>query len=827
MGSSDSGGGGAGLVDTGVGSIVWVRRRNGSWWPGKILGPDELSASHLMSPRSGTPVKLLGREDASVDWYNLEKSKRVKPFRCGDFDDCIEKAEASLGMPAKKREKYARREDAILHALELEKQLLDQKYVNLGTASYSRYLNSSDSGTKDLATSSGTLDGGNGSLGNHEFREGHRKFESSIENDCSSIPVSLHRGDEHMNLEYDSSEVNPRRSGLLDYRHRKASTKHMSSPFPGSNGAHKAIVDLHALVFSDEGPFLGRHNDADGTEFINRKKRVLEVSLEESIAKRRDKRRPLPQVLESSAKLPGHSLRPDSDILSLTGGEHTGHDSHAKKSRTIYLPTDFNHLVDINGVPHDHLIVTVPKPGESNPHPRSSAFAGELSSGSSEETESDSSGTDSMEGDIHPALTTFSDTARVNARILSQNRLAFQGQHESTSSEEHDVSSPDDPSQYRFHDPVSPSVEVSRWQLKGKRNVRQPPRRPVDSFSHGMYLEGIRRSLTQRMQGPSLSYYHDADGFTNDVEDLIENDIGTREEEELGNRRYLPGSRRQSIPRQRLIDWEDLALGDRSFKGCLDGRGGGFYNVGRPGHDMLIDVDLKVQAKQTRGEHVPWVSLMSKLNGQAIIGHPIQIETLEDGATDILLSAGDEASGSFGYNNGNRAAPTVWRTARRTANVRVPRPHLSALLDDDEAGNHYFDQDRTSQFKKPAAAGGGGGGGGGGGFTNKKNQHPVKKTTLSHVPKPPQQRIKKQQQHKKTSFSASASQKTRTLSSMGINQKNGDNYYLDGVIKNLSSEPPTVACIPVKLVFSRLLEAVGRPPTHGVSVNNNKERNPS
>ncbi|KAK6933845.1 PWWP domain [Dillenia turbinata] len=70
MGSSGSskgtGGGGGGVVDNTVGSIVWVRRRNGSWWPGKILGPDELSASHLMSPRSGTPVKLLGREDASV-----------------------------------------------------------------------------------------------------------------------------------------------------------------------------------------------------------------------------------------------------------------------------------------------------------------------------------------------------------------------------------------------------------------------------------------------------------------------------------------------------------------------------------------------------------------------------------------------------------------------------------------------------------------------------------------------------------------------------------------------------------------------------------------
>ena len=57
---------GSGAGGCSAGSIVWVRRRNGSWWPGKILGAEELSTSHLTSPRSGTPVKLLGREDASV-----------------------------------------------------------------------------------------------------------------------------------------------------------------------------------------------------------------------------------------------------------------------------------------------------------------------------------------------------------------------------------------------------------------------------------------------------------------------------------------------------------------------------------------------------------------------------------------------------------------------------------------------------------------------------------------------------------------------------------------------------------------------------------------
>jgi len=53
-------------IDASVGALVWVRRRNGSWWPGRIVGLDEISEGSLVSPRSGTPVKLLGREDASV-----------------------------------------------------------------------------------------------------------------------------------------------------------------------------------------------------------------------------------------------------------------------------------------------------------------------------------------------------------------------------------------------------------------------------------------------------------------------------------------------------------------------------------------------------------------------------------------------------------------------------------------------------------------------------------------------------------------------------------------------------------------------------------------
>ncbi|KAI7739267.1 hypothetical protein M8C21_018262 [Ambrosia artemisiifolia] len=108
-------------VDSTVGGLVWVQRRNGSWWPGQILCPDELPKSSLASPRrSGVPVKLLGREDVSVEWYNLEKSKRVKPFRCGEYDECIEKAKVTAAVSCKKAGKCAHREDAILQALELE-----------------------------------------------------------------------------------------------------------------------------------------------------------------------------------------------------------------------------------------------------------------------------------------------------------------------------------------------------------------------------------------------------------------------------------------------------------------------------------------------------------------------------------------------------------------------------------------------------------------------------------------------------------------------------------------------------------------------------------
>ncbi|CAL1411146.1 unnamed protein product [Linum trigynum] len=100
-------------IDASVGGLVWVRRRNWSWWPGRIMSMDEIAEGNLVSPRSGTPVKLLGRDDASVDWYNLEKSKRVKVFRWGEYNECIERARVAAANGIRKAVKYACRGGAV------------------------------------------------------------------------------------------------------------------------------------------------------------------------------------------------------------------------------------------------------------------------------------------------------------------------------------------------------------------------------------------------------------------------------------------------------------------------------------------------------------------------------------------------------------------------------------------------------------------------------------------------------------------------------------------------------------------------------------------
>lgn len=688
MGSSDSGQG-SGVVDCSIGTIVWVRRRNGSWWPGKILGPDELSASHLMSPRSGTPVKLLGREDASVDWYNLEKSKRVKAFRCGEFEDCIERAESSQGMPVKKREKYARREDAILHALELE-----SKQMNLGIASESTASKLSDPFEKELVADE------SGKIGLPKLNQSSKKIDSSLEDDCSNHPLHEQNSKE----EDDNVEITPRMRGLQDFGLRIAPSKKNVPSVIASNGST---------------------NLGDSKSSLQRRKRASEELGDESFGKRPDKRLPLLKVLQSSGKLRNpNALKPDKGTVSpsILGKEQVGVAFRAKRSRCLYLPAESGDCVDTKRTLPTEMEFSSAQLEEDNTN----------DSGCMEETVSDSSGTESLDTDTDGEMISHSDVpvpneAEPNDLIISE----LQVEHGSMSSEDPDESL------------LTPPIGVSKWQLKGKRNNRNLNKR---------YLESEKSSKTRFVDHKCNRDEADMIGFD--------------------SKKYLAS--KSASRSHNIIDWDELAWDDQpSLRGYWEdqplfvGRNNPIFNRKKSG---LVDIELKVQATYQR-EHVPIVSLMSRLNGKAIIGHPIQIESLEDGSVDTLLSSNFDIGNEALDDCNNTSLQPVWKTARRTANFRVPRPRHQSTTE------------------------------------RKLSRKPSKKV------------------------SSSSSQKTRTLSSIAVDHKVKNkpkvssikgNSYMDGLIKR-ESGPTTIACIPVKLVFSRLHEAVSRPPSRAAA---GQERNP-
>ncbi|CAM0953400.1 unnamed protein product [Alopecurus aequalis] len=146
MGKEMENGAAADAVDvSAVGTLVWIRRPNGSWWPGRVVSPHEVPDSCPPPPRSpATPILLLGRRDGPVfvDWCNLERCKRVKPFRCGEpaLEDLIRKAQEQ--QAARRRDqrvcpgisRYARKEDAVLQALDIERARLRLRSSSRPTA---------------------------------------------------------------------------------------------------------------------------------------------------------------------------------------------------------------------------------------------------------------------------------------------------------------------------------------------------------------------------------------------------------------------------------------------------------------------------------------------------------------------------------------------------------------------------------------------------------------------------------------------------------------------------------------------------------------------
>ncbi|XP_020571598.1 uncharacterized protein LOC110018589 isoform X2 [Phalaenopsis equestris] len=802
-----SDGGGIGL-DCSVGNIVWVRRRNGSWWPGRILGHEELSESHLMSPRSGTPVKLLGREDASVDWYNLEKSKRVKAFRCGEFDACIERAEASQSIPIKKREKYARREDAILHALELEKkQKLGATSNAISSKSIGAYkrehitLSSPETSIRhEEPVSRGKL--------SFKCENLHKKVVFSHEGDDTNDPSCLHggRGNQQFSLEHDNAEAIPRMRGLQDFGLKTTQSKRKPSISSSWENSCKS-VEHHIDSLSSSGYIMEGADQASTSrnDMLVKRKRSYGGVIDEFLVKKRDRRRPLLQVLESSAKLPPLSFQPNCNASKTEETDKMASTWRAKRSRCVYLPADLDeHLehgnVDGGCTPSCLIEVT-----------DSDCCDGDLLEPEMvQETDMLIDSTDILlpgSKDCDPSE--FQVTGGFRSLIQEDVPLSgflsqLQGQPKDTSSE----------------------AGVSKWRMKGKRNIRNVGKRLMDAGdikSCCADLDKCSRSISstceskdslkfgsaepsnQRIEG--RGFYPIKEEFENPhyENDLVDKDLDQNEMSVYGNMRIPIQSIRSHCslndsdedshglnpsiwePSNLTCNplWEDsVDLFDQAY-------------VTHPENEMeplLIDVDLKVQTSY-QGEHVPLVSLMSRLNGKAIIGHPIQIEILEDGSASHLASTHDAIMDE------SAAPQAMWRTARRTAMQRVPRsiPLTAALEEEDADMFQHSGRESKLPLHKEAY------------YHYLKHQvRPAKKrVSLLH-----QSALRKFQKKNAKRLSLS-SKKTRTLSSLASDEKLSgecDGHKLDGLIKTEDSVP-LVTCVPVKVVFSRILEAVGRSPS--------------
>ena len=388
---------------------------------------------------------------------------------------------------------------------------------------------------------------------------------------------------------------------------------------------------------------------------------------------------------------------------------------------------------------------------------------------------------------------------------------------------------------------ASADAGVSKWHMKGKRNVRNIAKRPVDLMdgkisstadkcngpTRGTSYESMGSSFKMRStissghRAAGQGFYHKRESpshFAPDGLNIIEKDLGHSQLMGYGHRRYpflLQGDKDHGRSHSSYNDSDNDShlLSPRSWGAegpsshmprrayweesdeCFDDYAD---HLGDEMESMLVDVDIQVQKRSYQGEHVPWVSLSSKWNGgKPILGHPVQIEILEDGSTAHLVSKYD-----LGLEESS-IPPAFRRTAKRSVMHRIPRSNPAASAFEEDADPLDSDPEMKPPHRKAYTS-----------YFNHQAKSAKKNSSHARRPTMPG----KFQKKLKASMS---SQKTRTLSSLATEHRLGGesgsvklsrrkNDILGGLIKP-EGGIPLVTCVPVKVVFSRILEAVGRP----------------
>lgn len=165
---------------------------------------------------------------------------------------------------------------------------------------------------------------------------------SQEEENLIDTSYANNKSNKQIRWEDDNSEAMPRMRGLQDFGLRTAQSKRKLSQFVNWPKSGKPS-DNHVEVLSGSGCMLDDavlSNSSKNSVSIKRKRSQSRL-VEESLMKKRDRRRPLVQVLQSSAKL--HLLQCSNNDVGISIPEEKEQMQsicRAKRSKCVYLPHD-------------------------------------------------------------------------------------------------------------------------------------------------------------------------------------------------------------------------------------------------------------------------------------------------------------------------------------------------------------------------------------------------------------------------------------------------------------------------------------------------------
>ncbi|CAM8949892.1 unnamed protein product [Rhodiola kirilowii] len=635
-----------GGIDETVGGLVWVRRRNGSWWPGQIMSVDELPKSCLLAAKPGTPVKLLGRDDASVDWYNLNKSKRVKAFRCGEFDNCIEKAKAAVSIN-KKSVKYARREDAIICALEIENsfELKDMDNLRLNNTAENQNSNIS---TDPLAMGENgkAKDEPSAPLKKGNLESAQCGFSSADANEmivAKPLSIKGKRRKTPNDSEDDGIVGVKRMRGIKDIVLGVAS-KIKDDVDGEGNQLNQETVDKGNSITSESPASSCKNN----TPSLKKKRSVIANASGHESKRRKDRRRTLTRVLEESVMV---SVPVTCNELSGSVGSHvmvaSDREAALESMDSEGITSDIgNNCVEGADAHYENAVLlnsfNVACDPSCDDQKCKETGGGRcllpLDTGSSDElydvhlsVDDDDTGLTHAVPTGPPGIRKIDCTKHCQPREQINVVLVMSG----------DMPESDSTCSAAAHGGISFDIikSSSVWQSKRKRNSRRITNHKKRDLKN---IEGVLNNgcsvlglgLEQHLGGLSecsdMKNKSKHEETTGDLEDGVSKwgkhtshgeIIEGAHDEAKGPTRSLPYRHSRFLVPSKYEEADFPTRNTRSEAGP---------------EPSLHDVNIEVKSSY-RSHHVPIVSFMSKCNGKAIVGHPLTIEIMENGYSDKLL----------------------------------------------------------------------------------------------------------------------------------------------------------------------------------------------